>query len=96
MLSIMGERERTQEYGNAVHCHVCIIILSPNFKKTQPYLVIYMYNIPRYNEYTISQKHIAQYGITGYEYFHNYNYVLSHSQATNGSKASSIRHTAPC
>ena len=22
MLSIMGERERTQEYGNEIHCHV--------------------------------------------------------------------------
>ena len=36
MLSIMGERERTQdqEYGNEIHCYVT------NFKKTQPHLVI--------------------------------------------------------
>ena len=31
-----------KEYGNEIHCHVCI--LAPSFKKTQPYLVIYMYN----------------------------------------------------
>ena len=51
LVSIMGERERTQEYGNEIHCHVYT-----SFKKTQPYLVIYnvMYNI------TISEKHIAQ------------------------------------
>ena len=38
----MGERERTQEYGNEIH------ILSPSFKKTQPYLVIIIHNYSIY------------------------------------------------
>ena len=51
----MGERERTQEYGNEIHCHVYTFA---KFQETQPYLVIIhvQYTI----EYTISEKHIAQ------------------------------------
>ena len=66
MLSIMGERERTQEYGNEIHCHVYTFA---KFQENTTILsynnLLYMHNnnyytIDTMNNYTISEKHIAQ------------------------------------
>ena len=73
MLSIMGERERTQKSMGMIS--IATYVLSPSFMKTQPYLVInYTCTIilyHRYYEYTISENTLLSIGITGYEYFHN-------------------------
>ena len=48
---------------------IATYILSPSFKKTQPYYTFTITLYHRHYEYTISEKHIAQYiDITGYEY----------------------------
>ena len=71
MLSIRGKRERTQEYGNEIHCHVY------TFAKFQENTTILSYIHVQYTiEYTISEKYCSV-GITGYEYLHNYNYSLT-------------------
>ena len=44
MLSIMGERERTQKSMRMGMRFIATYVLPPSFKKTQSYLVIYMYN----------------------------------------------------
>ena len=63
MLSIMGERERTQEYGNEIHCHVF------TFAKFQENTTIlsYNYTCTIYRIYNIRKRHCSV-GITGYEY----------------------------
>ena len=69
MLSIMGERERTQEYGNEIHCHVY------TFAKFQENTTILSYLHVQYTIDTVNiqyQKNtICSVGITGYEYLHN-------------------------
>ena len=61
MLSIMSERERTQEYmyGNEIHCH------EYTFAKFQENTTIFsyihvQYTIDTMNIQIISEKHIAQ------------------------------------
>ena len=65
MLNIMGERERIQEYGNEIHCHVY------TFAKFQENTTILSYIIHVQYEYTISEKTHCSVGITGYDYLHN-------------------------
>ena len=48
MLSIMGKREQTQEYGNEIHCHVC------TFAKFQENTTILSYIHVQYTIDTIS------------------------------------------
>ena len=73
MLSIMGERERTQEYVNEIHCHVY------NFAKFQENTTIlsYIIHVQDTIDTDIRKTHCSV-GITGYEYLHNYyNYCLT-------------------
>ena len=71
MLSIMGERERTQEYGNEIHCLVHVY----TFAKFQENTTILSYIHVQYTIDTMNiqyQKTHCSVGITGYEYLHNY------------------------
>ena len=57
-IPVMGERERTQEYGNEIHCHVYTFA---KFQENTTILSYYTCTIyHRYYEYTISEKHIVQ------------------------------------
>ena len=67
MLSIMGEQERTQEYGNEMHCHVY------TFAKFQENTTIFSYiHVQDTIDtiYDIRKTHCSV-GKTGYEYLHN-------------------------
>ena len=65
MLSIMGERERTQEYGNEIHCHVYTFA---KFQENTSYNI--HVQIIYHRIYNIRNTHCSV-GITGYEYLHN-------------------------